>query len=350
MGRTTDSRQLSIVVAAPALQITTASLPAGTVGTPYSQALAASGGTPPYTWTVSGDLPAGLSLAGNTISGTPDGGRRREFHGAGSGRGGNDRHAATLDHDQRHAGADHHGIAACRNSGDRLLADTGRQRRHAALHVDGDGESAGGAVALGFDDRRHTDCGGHRHIHSSGDRWEDHGLAAAFDSGECAGAPDHHGIAACRNGRDRLLADAGCQRRHAALHVDRDGESAARARAFGRDDLRHTGGGGHRHVHPSGDGWKDHGLAAVFDFGECAGAPDHHGIASRRDGRDALFANAGGQRRHAALHVDRDGESAARARAFGRDDLRHTGVAAPPRSPCRRRMGRPRTRGSFRFW
>ena len=40
------------------------SLAAGTVGVPYSQALGASGGTPPYSWTVaSGTLPAGLSLA-----------------------------------------------------------------------------------------------------------------------------------------------------------------------------------------------------------------------------------------------------------------------------------------------
>src|ERR1035441_6173123 len=57
----------------PALGITTSSLPAGTVGVAYSQALVASGGSPPYSWAVaSGVLPAGLSLApGGTISGTP---------------------------------------------------------------------------------------------------------------------------------------------------------------------------------------------------------------------------------------------------------------------------------------
>lgn len=53
--------------------ITTTSLPAGTVGQPYSATLAATGGTTPYTWSLpSGQLPNGLSLsAQGTISGTP---------------------------------------------------------------------------------------------------------------------------------------------------------------------------------------------------------------------------------------------------------------------------------------
>ena len=51
--------------------ITTASLPSGTVNTPYSQTLTATGDTP-ITWSIqSGALPNGLSLSGNTISGTP---------------------------------------------------------------------------------------------------------------------------------------------------------------------------------------------------------------------------------------------------------------------------------------
>jgi hypothetical protein len=59
--------------AAP-LSVTTTSLANGTVGTAYSQALAATGGTTPYTWSVlSGALPAGLTLNASTgaISGTP---------------------------------------------------------------------------------------------------------------------------------------------------------------------------------------------------------------------------------------------------------------------------------------
>jgi hypothetical protein len=51
---------------------TTSPLPSGIVGTAYSITLAATSGTPPYTWSISsGTLPAGLALSGNTISGTP---------------------------------------------------------------------------------------------------------------------------------------------------------------------------------------------------------------------------------------------------------------------------------------
>ena len=54
------------------LGITTTSLPNALVSSPYSQALAATAGTAPYTWTLaSGALPPGLSLSGSTISGTP---------------------------------------------------------------------------------------------------------------------------------------------------------------------------------------------------------------------------------------------------------------------------------------
>ncbi|HVR24090.1 MAG TPA: FG-GAP-like repeat-containing protein [Candidatus Polarisedimenticolia bacterium] len=55
------------------LIVTTTTLPNGTVGLAYSQPLQATGGTPPYVWTVSsGSLPAGLSLSSTgVISGTP---------------------------------------------------------------------------------------------------------------------------------------------------------------------------------------------------------------------------------------------------------------------------------------
>jgi hypothetical protein len=70
----TASKQFSLTVN-PAIVITTSSpLPQGTVGTSYSQALAATGGSGTYTWSVSvGSLPANLSLnaATGTISGQP---------------------------------------------------------------------------------------------------------------------------------------------------------------------------------------------------------------------------------------------------------------------------------------
>jgi hypothetical protein len=73
----TASKALTITIdpAPVLLTITTTSLPAGTVGTPYLQSLAAAGGTTPYSWSVlSGTLPAGLSLSSiGTLAGTPTG-------------------------------------------------------------------------------------------------------------------------------------------------------------------------------------------------------------------------------------------------------------------------------------
>ena len=56
------------------LVITTESAPSAPFGSPYSLGLAAAGGTPPYTWSVSrGDLPPGLSLsASGAITGSPN--------------------------------------------------------------------------------------------------------------------------------------------------------------------------------------------------------------------------------------------------------------------------------------
>jgi IPT/TIG domain/Bacterial Ig domain/Putative Ig domain len=59
---------------APPLQITTTSLPVGSVGASYSATLTATGGTPPYAWRTSdGMLPSGLQLnaSSGAIAGTP---------------------------------------------------------------------------------------------------------------------------------------------------------------------------------------------------------------------------------------------------------------------------------------
>ena len=69
------TKALTLVVkpAAP-LTITLTELPRGSVGTPYSQNIGASGGQTPYTWSIqSGNLPDGLTLnQGGVISGTPE--------------------------------------------------------------------------------------------------------------------------------------------------------------------------------------------------------------------------------------------------------------------------------------
>src|SRR5256712_5659116 len=69
-----SKKNLNATVQPKTLQITTSGLPSGQVQAAYSAALAASGGTTPYSWSVSlGSLPAGLSLNASTgaISGTP---------------------------------------------------------------------------------------------------------------------------------------------------------------------------------------------------------------------------------------------------------------------------------------
>ncbi len=69
-----NTKAYSIVVSPAALAVTTTSLPAGVVSTAYNSSVAATGGTPPYTWSITGGaLPGGLTLNASTgaITGTP---------------------------------------------------------------------------------------------------------------------------------------------------------------------------------------------------------------------------------------------------------------------------------------
>jgi outer membrane autotransporter protein len=71
-GPFSQSTPYTVTISAPTISITPTTVPSATAGTAYSQALAASGGGAPYTFAVtSGALPQGVSLAGNTIAGTP---------------------------------------------------------------------------------------------------------------------------------------------------------------------------------------------------------------------------------------------------------------------------------------
>jgi hypothetical protein len=69
-----DQAGVGLAVNPAVLDITTAALPNGTVGTPYDQSVVATGGVPPYSFSLSsGILPSQLSLAANgRITGTPD--------------------------------------------------------------------------------------------------------------------------------------------------------------------------------------------------------------------------------------------------------------------------------------
>jgi hypothetical protein len=73
--------QTVVAAAAATLSVSTSILSAGTVGTAYSQTLAATGGTTPYTWAkTTGSLPAGLTLStAGVISGTPTTGGTSTF-------------------------------------------------------------------------------------------------------------------------------------------------------------------------------------------------------------------------------------------------------------------------------
>ncbi|MFV8668357.1 putative Ig domain-containing protein [Ralstonia pseudosolanacearum] len=70
------TRSYSLTVAAPTIALTPTTLAGATVSSAYSQSVAASGGTAPYTYAVtSGALPAGLSLSSaGVLSGTPTAG------------------------------------------------------------------------------------------------------------------------------------------------------------------------------------------------------------------------------------------------------------------------------------
>lgn len=74
VGRAIPSSSPGIATASP--------FATGLVGTTYAQTIEASGGTPPYTWTISaGSLPAGLTLSSfaGTIAGTPNAATTADF-------------------------------------------------------------------------------------------------------------------------------------------------------------------------------------------------------------------------------------------------------------------------------
>jgi len=68
----TASENETIVISPAPLSLTTSNLPDGTVGIPYDATIGVAGGTSPYSCSITaGTLPAGLSLSGCVVSGTP---------------------------------------------------------------------------------------------------------------------------------------------------------------------------------------------------------------------------------------------------------------------------------------
>ena len=69
---TTKSLSITVTSGTTALSITTSTLPDGSVGAAYSQTLAATGGSTPYTWSASGTLPPGITVtSAGALTGTP---------------------------------------------------------------------------------------------------------------------------------------------------------------------------------------------------------------------------------------------------------------------------------------
>ncbi len=70
---TLDSNNVAVCPACPLITLSPATLPEGTIGVAYNQAITAAGGTAPYTFSIiAGSLPPGLNLsAAGVISGIP---------------------------------------------------------------------------------------------------------------------------------------------------------------------------------------------------------------------------------------------------------------------------------------
>jgi CSLREA domain-containing protein len=81
LGTTPGAPQVTVTSTAfNTLVLTPSTLPAAMVGTAYNQSLSASGGTAPYTYSISsGTLPAGLTLNGGVLSGKPTAGGSFNF-------------------------------------------------------------------------------------------------------------------------------------------------------------------------------------------------------------------------------------------------------------------------------
>ncbi len=184
-------------VGAGTITLSPPTLPAAQVGVAYSQTITASGGTSPYTYTVtSGALPAGLALStGGALSGTPTAGGTFSF-------------TVTAKDSNNITGAqaytltvncaDHHVIAGDIDggAGGRVVQpDDHGLGWDEPLHLYSNvGSVAGGVVAeRGRSPERDAHGGRHVQLHGHGQGQQQHHRSAGLHAdGECA---DHHLIA-----------------------------------------------------------------------------------------------------------------------------------------------------------
>ncbi len=85
-GPYSSSRSYTVTIAAPAITLTPATIPAGTVAQAYAQTVTATGGTAPYSYAITaGTLPPGLTLGSSgALAGTPTAGGTFNFSITGS--------------------------------------------------------------------------------------------------------------------------------------------------------------------------------------------------------------------------------------------------------------------------
>ena len=170
------SRSYSVTVNSP-ISVNPATLPSGTVGTPYSQTVSGSGGNGSYTYAVSaGSLPAGLSLNASTgvITGTPGSAASSTLHGH------RDRwqRCDRLAHLHRRRQSGRCGqpvLPAGRHRGARLFADTDCHRWQWVIHV----QCQCGGLASRTDTQRrqrsavrHARQRRHQQLHDHSHRWQ----------------------------------------------------------------------------------------------------------------------------------------------------------------------------------
>ncbi|OCP15639.1 putative Ig domain-containing protein [Ensifer sp. LC163] len=75
-----SEQNYTLVIGVPTITFSPATLPAASTGAAYSQTIAATGGTGPYTYAISsGALPPGITLVGGTLSGTATAGGSFSF-------------------------------------------------------------------------------------------------------------------------------------------------------------------------------------------------------------------------------------------------------------------------------